>query len=115
MSVFPGPADETPLTLEEQPQRALAGEGRGSGAKEAPPGFEPGMKVLQTSDQRDVKPSGENTSHFISERFSQPVPYNGPLPPDLAAVIEAWDRLPEAIKAGILAMVRTASGKREKT
>jgi hypothetical protein len=34
-----------------------------------------------------------------------------PLPEDadLAAVIDAWDRLPEAIKAGILAMVR-ASG-----
>ena len=28
---------------------------------------------------------------------------------DLAAVIEAWDRLPEAIKAGILAMVKAAS------
>jgi hypothetical protein len=25
--------------------------------------------------------------------------------PDLAALIEAWDRLPEAIKAGIVAMV----------
>ena len=30
--------------------------------------------------------------------------------PDLAVVIESWDRLPEAIKAGILAMVR-ASGR----
>jgi hypothetical protein len=29
--------------------------------------------------------------------------------PDLAAVIEAWDRLPEAIRAGILAMVQAAS------
>ena len=26
--------------------------------------------------------------------------------PDLAAVVEAWDRLPEAVKAGILAMVK---------
>ena len=31
--------------------------------------------------------------------------------PDLTAVIESWDRLPEAIKAGMMAMVRTASGK----
>jgi len=29
--------------------------------------------------------------------------------PDLAAVVEAWPDLPEALKAGILAMVRTAS------
>jgi len=28
---------------------------------------------------------------------------------DLAAVIEAWDRLPEAIKAGIAAMVKAAA------
>jgi len=26
----------------------------------------------------------------------------------LAAVIEAWDRLPEALKAGIVAMVKAA-------
>jgi hypothetical protein len=29
--------------------------------------------------------------------------------PDLAAVIDAWDRLPEAIRAGIVAMVKAAS------
>jgi hypothetical protein len=28
---------------------------------------------------------------------------------DLAAVIEAWDRLPEAIRAGIVAMVKAAT------
>jgi len=28
--------------------------------------------------------------------------------PDLAALIEAWDRLPTALKQGILAMVRIA-------
>jgi hypothetical protein len=37
------------------------------------------------------------------------MPYNGTLPADLTAVIEAWDQLPEAIKAGILAMVHAAS------
>jgi hypothetical protein len=31
--------------------------------------------------------------------------------PDLAAVIEAWPTLPEAIRAGIVAMVTAASGK----
>ena len=28
--------------------------------------------------------------------------------PDLAAVIDAWNRLPQAIKAGIIAMVKAA-------
>jgi hypothetical protein len=30
--------------------------------------------------------------------------------PDLAAVVDAWLRLPEAIKAGIVAMVEAAKG-----
>jgi hypothetical protein len=30
--------------------------------------------------------------------------------PDLAAVVVAWPNLPEAIRAGIVAMVRAASG-----
>jgi len=29
--------------------------------------------------------------------------------PDLAAVIEGWERLPEPIKAGIVAMVQTSA------
>jgi hypothetical protein len=29
--------------------------------------------------------------------------------PDLAAVIDSWDRLPEAIRAGIVAMVKAAT------
>jgi hypothetical protein len=29
--------------------------------------------------------------------------------PDLAAVVAAWPRLPEAMKAGILAMVKAAN------
>jgi hypothetical protein len=31
------------------------------------------------------------------------------MPPDLAAVVAAWPMLPEAIRAGILAMVQAAS------
>ena len=69
------------------------------------------MKVLQTSGRLDVKPSGENTSHFINERFSQPVPYKSALPPDLTAVIEAWDRLPEGVRQSVVMLVKAASGK----
>jgi hypothetical protein len=31
--------------------------------------------------------------------------------PDLAQIIAAWDRLPAAVKAGIVAMVQAAAGK----
>ena len=34
----------------------------------------------------------------------------GRIRPDLASVVEAWDGLPGAVKAGILAMVRAAAG-----
>jgi hypothetical protein len=33
--------------------------------------------------------------------------------PDLAAVVAAWPSLPEAMKAGIVAMVKATSGKAE--
>ena len=32
------------------------------------------------------------------------------VPPDLATVIEAWSDLPEVLRAGILAMVKSAKG-----
>jgi hypothetical protein len=34
------------------------------------------------------------------------------LPPDLGRVIEAWHHLPQAIKAGILALVKASGGAR---
>ena len=36
----------------------------------------------------------------------------GHLTADLAAVVAAWPELPDAIKAGIVAMVKAASGSR---
>jgi hypothetical protein len=49
--------------------------------------------------------------HQADIREQSPVllPKTLPSDPDLAVVIEAWDRLPEAIRAGIVAMVRAAS------
>ena len=42
---------------------------------------------------------------------SLPLPYGPPeTPPDLAEIIDAWPALPEPIRAGILAMVRSSSG-----
>jgi hypothetical protein len=48
----------------------------------------------------------------MKDRQSLPLPY-GPsaTSPDLAEVVAAWPNLPEAIRAGILAMIRSASGK----
>ena len=35
---------------------------------------------------------------------------NGPKDPDLGAIIDAWPRLPDAIKTGILAIIQGAEG-----
>ena len=35
-----------------------------------------------------------------------------PIDPELQAIIDVWPKLPEAIKAGILAMVHTAGGEK---
>ena len=51
----------------------------------------------------------------MKDRQSLSLPY-GPseAPPDLAEVVQAWPELPEPIRAGILAMIRSASGKGKK-
>jgi hypothetical protein len=65
---------------------------------------------FKTVAQQDANPSPAEGSHLINDRKSLPVPY-GPaeLPPDLAAVVASWPTLPEAIKAGIMAMVKAAT------
>ena len=56
------------------------------------------------------KGQSRNDLRIAAPAVSHPIPtdtcHNNP---DLAAVIEAWDRLPEAIKAGILAMVKAVT------
>ncbi len=48
----------------------------------------------------------------IDDRLSLPQPYGSPnLPPRLAEIVAAWPELPEAIRAGILAMVKDAVAK----
>ena len=66
------------------------------------------MKVLQTSGRQDVKIYNTRSSCLINERLALNLPFERDFPPDLAAVIKAWDRLPDPIKAGILAMVKVA-------
>jgi hypothetical protein len=66
------------------------------------------MKVLQTSGRSDVKIYNTRSSSLISERISLDLPFEGEIPSDLTAVVNGWDRLPETIRAGILAMVKDA-------
>ena len=45
----------------------------------------------------------------VVPRSSEDAPH-AQFPPDLTLVVAAWDRLPEAIKAGILALIQAAGG-----
>jgi hypothetical protein len=65
---------------------------------------------LKSSGPDDVKASPVDGSLSINDRFALPLPYGTPeLPPDLATVVAAWPELPEALRAGIVAMVKAAT------
>jgi hypothetical protein len=61
-------------------------------------------------------PSKDQSYQEIRDNQSGEVPVGVPFspepqfPPDLARVVAAWDRLPDAIKAGVLALVQAAGG-----
>jgi hypothetical protein len=55
------------------------------------------------------KSKADNTEPHINRRRAHPVPIDTrKLAPDLALVVDAWPSLPEAIRAGILALVRAS-------
>jgi hypothetical protein len=69
----------------------------------------------RTVDLRIMRPRTEsrNASRSKALRQSESVdvhnlPTDSPFPPDLAEIVTAWPNLPEALKAGIVAMVRAA-------
>jgi hypothetical protein len=65
--------------------------------------------VFKTVATVDGKTEPAKGLQRIDDRLSLSQPYGAlDLPPDLAAVVEAWPELPEAIRAAILAMVRAA-------
>jgi hypothetical protein len=66
------------------------------------------MKVLQTSGRLDVNIYNTKSSIPIKERLSLNLLFDNEIPPDLASVIDAWLTLPDALKAGIVAMVKAA-------
>ena len=66
---------------------------------------------FKSSDPIDASQTPATGSQQIGEPASLPLPY-GPssFPSELAEVVDAWPNLPEALKTGILAMIRAASG-----
>ena len=77
--------------------------------QEAPAGFEPAMADLQSAEQ---SLQGSSVTAFTIRHRNDLAHYLALLKQesaDLAVIVEAWAELPEAIKAGILAMVQ-ASG-----
>jgi hypothetical protein len=61
----------------------------------------------------------EPTQHFqedstnpaaVSAKSGAPAPSATKIDPALATLIDAWPKLPDAIRAGILAMIRAAGG-----
>jgi hypothetical protein len=61
-----------------------------------------GRKSASTKDERLVATHDDQLMAARGQRAASN-------DPDLTAVIDAWDRLPEAVRAGIVAMVKAAS------
>ena len=83
-----------------------------------PVGFEPttfGFEVRERDSIKGTRSKGLRqgaaaVAELLPNDTCQTPPISAPLAdPDLAAVVDAWPALPEAIKAGILAMVNAAS------
>ena len=60
---------------------------------------------------RHSRENPEETTHFSESGAESGAndPKNDPIDPDLALVVERWDSLPDAVRAGIVAMVKAAS------
>ena len=62
--------------------------------------------AFKSSEGIDANPSANYSSDHLNARFSLHLPYGTEFPPDLADVVAAWPHLQEAIRAGIVAMVK---------
>ena len=61
----------------------------------------------------DVTPSATSTSEPADSHLASCLALLAEKSPDLAAVVKAWQDLSEAVKAGILAMVKAGAGDAE--
>ena len=84
-------------------------------------GFEPAVSLRPHRFSRpEAYPSKDQSYQEIRHNQAGEVPVAVPIPagavsgpqfpPDLAHVVAAWDRLPKAIKVGVLALVQAAGG-----
>jgi len=88
-------------------------------------GVKAGKRLAMASDGRvsegtrtpdsqihNLEHTGQNSSNSRHSEEDQPLLtpclHKTPTDPDLAEVVAAWTQLPEAIKAGVLALVRAA-------
>jgi len=58
---------------------------------------------------KDLQPASPDLSAPLQRAAKQALPV-ADLPPDLTQVAASWESLPEAVKAGILAMVTASRG-----
>jgi hypothetical protein len=65
--------------------------------------------VTSFLDSRDLQQDATACDHLRSPSATKNATRALPDDPDLAAVVTAWPSLPEAIRAGILAMVRASA------
>jgi len=95
--------------LQQKRPKPLRRLGFGPTRQEAPGGFEPPITDLQSAD---TCPDSQGTTP-ISDRAGADAraleTKNVHDDPHLQAIIDVWPDLPEAIRAGILAMVKSTS------
>ncbi|WP_252853656.1 hypothetical protein [Aeoliella straminimaris] len=77
------------------------------------------MQLLNTQTVGDEGlerfPGNEGNSPFSDARGAECGAVDAdsaPIAPDLSLVVERWSELPEAVRAGIVAMVRTSTGEK---
>ena len=76
-------------------------------------GLSPGRPtVLKTASPSDANPFTVEGLDQINDPQSLSFPYGPDGAPELAEIMEAWSSLPEAIRAGIVAMVRASKPSR---
>ena len=82
--------------------------GIGAGELEAAAGFEPANDGFANRLPSHPTEAPVRTSDKAENVLPSCLPDSTHNDPDLAAVVKAWPDLPEAVKAGILAMVKAS-------
>ncbi len=69
------------------------------------------MADLQSADAGTQLHTTIDTSESTSSVLAFCLAFLNRKSPDLALLVESWDALPEAVRAGIVAMVKAAGGR----